>query len=132
MSTTYPHPRSVLVQLAELTGGNLYAVRYEALRLLSLDVPSWPDCRKPQNRALRRLALDCEAPARMRLAAIKTLWGLSLDTQERQQTGLRAIKRAAAREKPPRRYTKTDRWYASRGEATAAPTPGDTSACPTA
>lgn len=58
----------------------------------------------------------------MRLATLKALlWGLSLDEQERQQTELRAIKRAAAREKPPRRYMKTDRWYASRGEATATP-----------
>lgn len=40
MSTTYPHPRSVLVQLSEMTGGNLYATRYEALRLLGLDVPT--------------------------------------------------------------------------------------------
>ena len=122
MSTTYPHPRSILVQLSELTGGNLYGTRYEALRLLGLDVPNWPDCRQPRNRALRRLALDRQAPAQMRLSALKALlWGLSLDEQERQATELRAIKRAATREKPACRYTKTDRWYASRGQAAAPP-----------
>ena len=109
-------PRTVLLELAESSN---YAIRYEALRLLALDVPAWPPCdrrKHPRNHALRALALDRKAPLKMRIASCKCLlWGLELDVQERQEAELRAMKTEAAEAGKNRAYTKTAKWYAKRG-----------------